>query len=78
MTFIGIVRISILYPQFQPCFCTQECYPPIAMQEGPHFAEWGEMQQQGGVSMASVPISMNNEVVASLTLASSIPAAFDE
>lgn len=50
----------------------------IALQDGPHFADWGEMQEQGAVSMASAPIHMSNEVVAVLTLASSQQAAFEE
>lgn len=50
----------------------------IALQDGPHFADWGGMQEQGAVSMASAPILMSNEVVAVLTLASSHQAAFEE
>ena len=50
----------------------------MALQDGPHFADWGEMQAQGAVSMASAPIHMSNEVVAVLTLASSQQAAFEE
>lgn len=48
------------------------------MQEGPHFADWGEMQREGAVSMTSVPVMMNTEVVAALTLGSSQPAVFNE
>lgn len=48
------------------------------MQDGPHFADWAEMQQEGAVSMASVPISMNSEVVAALTIGSTQPGTFNE
>ena len=48
------------------------------MQEGPHFADWGQMQREGAVSMTSVPVMMNTEVVAALTLGSSQPAVFSE
>ena len=48
------------------------------MQAGPHFADWGEMQADGAVSIASAPVHMNSEVVAVLTLASSVPAALHD
>lgn len=57
---------------------TQVHVGSLALQDGPHFADWGEMQGQGAVSMASAPIHMSNDVVAVLTLASSQHAAFEE
>ncbi|KAL3144765.1 hypothetical protein ABBQ38_001880 [Trebouxia sp. C0009 RCD-2024] len=75
-------------PPAYPVSCMAACYvarthadsvtTPDYMQDGPHFADWGEMQAQGAVSMASAPIHMSNEVVAVLTLASSQQAAFEE
>ncbi|DBA75798.1 hypothetical protein WJX77_002902 [Trebouxia sp. C0004] len=75
-------------PACYPASCTAACYiarshadgitTPNYLQDGPHFADWGEMQEQGAVSIASAPIHMSNEVVAVLTLASSESAAFEE
>ncbi|KAL0023379.1 hypothetical protein WJX79_000175 [Trebouxia sp. C0005] len=71
-----------------PASCTAACYiarsyadgitTPNYLQDGPHFADWGEMSEQGAVSIASAPIHMSNEVVAVLTLASSESAAFED
>ena len=52
--------------------------PGMVVQDGPHFADWGIMQEEGGKSMASAPIHISNAVVAVLTLASSQEAAFEE
>lgn len=75
-------------PACYPASCTAACYiarshadgitTPNYLQDGPHFADWGEMQEQGAVSIASAPIHMSNETVAVLTLASSESAAFEE
>ena len=63
--------------EIQTCH-TETHVASTAVQDGPHFADWGEMQQQGAVSMASAPIHISTDVVAVLTLASSQQAAFEE
>ena len=49
--------------------------------QGPHFADWDAWHEQGGVSMAAVPVTTggaDSPVIGALSLACTLPAGFSE